>query len=102
MAWGAKSLGARHEHSTERRAERVAGPNPIVLERAAAAHGHQRILVADQLASSDNYQADTERYRRDRTSGTNLLEAVNRWVTASPIPTARSPGVSHRHAPHYE
>ena len=43
-------------------------------------------LMADQLASSDNYRADTERYRRDRASGVNVVDG---W-TASPTPTTRS------------
>ena len=36
--------------------------------------------VSSQLASSDNYRADTERYRQDRASGADVVEAVNRWV----------------------
>ena len=46
--------------------------------------------VAGQLASSDNYRADTERYRRDRTSGVHVVEAVNRWVDGIAIRTALS------------
>jgi hypothetical protein len=37
-------------------------------------------FVAAQLASSDDYRAATERYRRDRASGIDVVEAVNRWV----------------------
>jgi hypothetical protein len=36
--------------------------------------------VAEQLATSDNYRLDTERYIRDRRSGVDVVEAVNRWV----------------------
>ena len=47
--------------------------------------------VAEQLATSDNYRADTERYVRDRASGVDVVEAVNRWVDGSLTPTAHSP-----------
>jgi Mannosyl-glycoprotein endo-beta-N-acetylglucosaminidase len=47
--------------------------------------------VAGQLASSDNYRADTERYRRDRTSGVHVVEAVNRWVDGIADPYSSQP-----------
>jgi hypothetical protein len=47
--------------------------------------------VADQLASSDNYRASTERYRRDRASGVNVVEAVNRWVDGIADPYSSQP-----------
>jgi hypothetical protein len=47
--------------------------------------------VADQLASSDNYRADTDRYRRDGASGVDFVEAVNRWVDGIADPAAQSP-----------
>jgi hypothetical protein len=48
-------------------------------------------FVANQLASSDNYRADTERYRRDRASGMNVVEAVNRWVDGIADPYSSQP-----------
>jgi hypothetical protein len=48
-------------------------------------------FVADQLASSENYRADTERYRRDRASGTDVVEAANRWVDAIADPYSSHP-----------
>ena len=48
-------------------------------------------FVADQLASSDNYRADTERYRRDRAAGMNVVEAVNRWVDGIADPYSTQP-----------
>ena len=47
--------------------------------------------VADQLASSDNYRADTERYRRDRASGVDVVEAVDRWVNGIADPYSSQP-----------
>ena len=48
-------------------------------------------FVAYQLASSENYRADTERYRRDRARGTGVVEAVNRWVEAIADPYSSQP-----------
>lgn len=48
-------------------------------------------FVAHQLASSENYRADTERYRRDRASGTDVVEAVNRWVDGIADPYSSQP-----------
>jgi hypothetical protein len=48
-------------------------------------------FVAAQLASSDNYRADTERYRRDRTSGVYVVEAVSRWVDGIADPYSSQP-----------
>jgi hypothetical protein len=48
-------------------------------------------FAADQLASSDNYRADTEQYRRDRASGMNVVEAVNRWVDGIADPYSSQP-----------
>jgi Mannosyl-glycoprotein endo-beta-N-acetylglucosaminidase len=48
-------------------------------------------FVADQLASSDNYRADTERYRRDRAAGMSVVEAVNRWVDGIADPYSSQP-----------
>ncbi len=39
-------------------------------------------FVTEQLATSPNYAADTERYRRDRDGTANVREAVDRWVDA--------------------
>jgi Mannosyl-glycoprotein endo-beta-N-acetylglucosaminidase len=47
--------------------------------------------VAAQLATSDNYRADTERYRRDRASGMNVVEAVDRWVDGIADPYSSQP-----------
>jgi hypothetical protein len=47
--------------------------------------------VAEQLATSDNYRADTERYVRDRTSGVDVVEAVNRWVDGIADPYSTQP-----------
>jgi hypothetical protein len=68
-------------------------------------------FIARQLATSDNYRADTERYRRDRAAeaireplerlgldqaavrgGADVVEAVNRWVqgVADPYSSAAS------------
>ena len=48
-------------------------------------------FVASQLASTDNYGADTERYRRDRASGVDVVEAVNRWVDGIADPYSTQP-----------
>ena len=48
-------------------------------------------FVADQLASSDNYRAATERYRKDRASGADVVEAVNRWVDGIADPYSSQP-----------
>lgn len=67
-------------------------------------------FVARQLATSDNYGADTERYRRDRAAediraplerlgldraavegGTDVVEAVNRWVQGIADPYSSNP-----------
>ena len=50
-------------------------------------------FVADQLASSDNYREDTDRYRDDRTSGVPVVEAVNRWVDGIADPYSSQPEV---------
>ena len=50
-------------------------------------------FVADQLASSDNYREDTDRYRADRTSGVPVVEAVNRWVDGIADPYSSQPEV---------
>ena len=47
--------------------------------------------VAEQLATSDNYRADTERYVTDRASGVNVVEAVNRWVDGIADPYSTQP-----------
>jgi hypothetical protein len=48
-------------------------------------------FVAGQLASTDNYRADTERYRRDRASGVDVVEAVDRWVDGIADPYSTQP-----------
>jgi hypothetical protein len=48
-------------------------------------------FVAEQLASSDNYRAATERYRRDRKAGGNVAEAVDRWVDDIADPYSSQP-----------
>jgi hypothetical protein len=48
-------------------------------------------FVASQLAGSDNYRADTERYRRDRASGVDVVEAVDRWVDGIADPYSTRP-----------
>lgn len=48
-------------------------------------------FVASQLAGSDNYRADTERYRRDRASGVDVVEAVDRWVDGIADPYSTQP-----------
>ena len=47
--------------------------------------------VAEQLATSDNYRADTERYVSDRASGVDVVEAVNRWVDGIADPYSTQP-----------
>jgi len=47
--------------------------------------------VAEQLATSDNYRADTERYVRDRAGGTDVVEAVDRWVDGIADPYSTQP-----------
>jgi Mannosyl-glycoprotein endo-beta-N-acetylglucosaminidase len=47
--------------------------------------------VAEQLATSDNYRADTERYVRDRASGVDVVEAVTRWVDGIADPYSTQP-----------
>jgi hypothetical protein len=48
-------------------------------------------FVAEQLATTDNYRADTERYRSDRQSGADVVEAVNRWVDGIADPYSTQP-----------
>ena len=48
-------------------------------------------FVASQLASTDNYLVDTERYRRDRASGVDVVEAVDRWVDGIADPYSTQP-----------
>ena len=48
-------------------------------------------FVAQQLATSDNYAAATDRYREERAQGVPVVDAIDRWSTTSPIRTARSP-----------
>lgn len=48
-------------------------------------------FVAERLATSDNYQADTERYRRDRANGVAVIEAVDRWVDGIADPYSSDP-----------
>lgn len=48
-------------------------------------------FVAEQLATSDNYRADTERYRRDRAEGVDVVAAVNRWVDGIADPYSSQP-----------
>jgi hypothetical protein len=69
-------------------------------------------FVARQLATSDNYRADTERYRRDRAAeavqgalkrlgldqaaaggGADVVEAVNRWVEGVADPYSSDPAL---------
>ena len=47
--------------------------------------------VAEQLATSDNYRADTQRYIRDRGSGVDVVEAVDRWVDGIADPYSTQP-----------
>jgi hypothetical protein len=47
--------------------------------------------VAEQLATSENYRSDTERYIRDRASGVDVVEAVNRWVDGIADPYSTQP-----------
>jgi hypothetical protein len=47
--------------------------------------------VSNQLASSDNYRAETERYRRERADGADVVEAVNRWVDGIADPYSSDP-----------
>jgi hypothetical protein len=48
-------------------------------------------FVAEQLATSDNYRADTERYRRDRAAEVAVVEAVDRWVDGIADPYSSEP-----------
>jgi uncharacterized protein YceK len=48
-------------------------------------------FVAEQLATSPNYQADTERYRQDRASAMGIQEAVDRWVDSISDPYSTEP-----------
>ncbi|MFO1039553.1 MAG: glucosaminidase domain-containing protein [Geminicoccaceae bacterium] len=47
--------------------------------------------VAQQLASSDNYAADTARYRQDRAEGMDPTAAVDRWVDGIADPYSSNP-----------
>jgi Mannosyl-glycoprotein endo-beta-N-acetylglucosaminidase len=76
-------------------------------------------FVAQQLATSDNYRADTERYRRDRAAeavqgplkrlgldqaaaggGADVVEAVNRWVEGVADPYSSNPKLWSRNVRH--
>ncbi len=48
-------------------------------------------FVAARLASSDNYGADTERYRRARADGAAATEAVDAWVGGVADPYSTDP-----------
>ena len=48
-------------------------------------------FVAEQLAASDNYRADTDRYRQDRANGVPVAEAVDRWVDGIADPYSSNP-----------
>jgi hypothetical protein len=49
-------------------------------------------FVAGQLATSDNYGADTARYRQDRAQGGgDVVQAVDRWVDAVADPYSSDP-----------
>jgi hypothetical protein len=48
-------------------------------------------FVARQLATSDNYGADTERYRQDRAQGGDVAQAVDRWVDSIADPYSSDP-----------
>lgn len=50
-------------------------------------------FVATQLATSDNYRADTERYQRERADGTQAAEAVDRWLDGVADPYSTRPEV---------
>ena len=58
----------------------------VFADRAAAID-----FVAQRLADSDLYAADTERYRRDRAAGVPVVEAVNRWVAGIADPYSTQP-----------
>jgi hypothetical protein len=76
-------------------------------------------FVARQLAASDNYRADTERYRRDRAAeavraplarlgldqdaaggSADVIEAVNRWVEGVADPYSSKPELWSRNVRH--
>jgi hypothetical protein len=48
-------------------------------------------FVAEQLASTPNYEADTARYRQDRANRVNVREAVDRWVDGVSDPYSTNP-----------
>jgi hypothetical protein len=48
-------------------------------------------FVAEQLATTDNYRADTARYRQDRANNGNVREAVDRWVDGIADPYSTDP-----------
>lgn len=48
-------------------------------------------FVAEQLATSDNYRADTARYERDRAEGVPVRQAVDRWVEGVADPYSSQP-----------
>jgi uncharacterized FlgJ-related protein len=48
-------------------------------------------FVAEQLATSDNYRADTDRYRQDRANRVAVAEAVDRWVDGVADPYSSNP-----------
>lgn len=48
-------------------------------------------FVARQLAGSDNYGADTARYREDRADGGDVAAAVDRWVDGIADPYSSDP-----------
>jgi hypothetical protein len=48
-------------------------------------------FVASQLATTDNYRADAERYQRDRANGVDVVEAVDHWVDGIADPYSSRP-----------
>ena len=48
-------------------------------------------FVAQQLATSDNYAAATDRYRQERAQGAPVVEAIDRWVDDIADPYSSQP-----------
>lgn len=48
-------------------------------------------FVAQQLATTPNYQADTERYQQDRSNGIDVRQAVDQWLDGISDPYSTDP-----------
>jgi hypothetical protein len=90
LAWKyttAEAAGGRESWTLDCPALGVSDRYIVFADRAEAVD-----FVAARLATSDNYGADTERYRQDRAQGGGgVAQAVDRWVDAVADPYASQP-----------